>query len=128
MLSSAVAQVEPTRESPRIEVNLPAKLVEAATVRPAVLSNMARGGVFVATPAPAAVGTRLTLRFRLVSTLVCEASGRVVWRTETRGFGVAFETTNKHMDSFTRGLAVIPAALRTFYLADVIDPRIELAS
>jgi Tfp pilus assembly protein PilZ len=128
MLSSVATSHEPTRQHPRIQVLLTAKLVDGPSVRPALLANMARGGVFVATPEPAAVGARVTLRFRLVSTLACEASGRVAWRSDARvpGFGVAFETTNKHMDSFTRGLEKVPDGLRTFYLADVIDPRIEL--
>ncbi len=127
MLSSVAATYEGTREHPRIEVNIAAKLVAHATEHSATLANMARGGVFVATAAAAPVGAQVTLRFRLVSALHCEASGRVVWQRDSAGFGVVFEATNKHMESFTRGLAVVPEALRTFYLADVIDPRIEIA-
>ncbi len=129
MYSLAAATLpESTREHRRITTNISARLVGDEDRRPALLANIASGGVFVATAAPAAIGARVKLRFRLVSTLECEASGSVVWRSTASGagFAVAFESTNKHMDSFTRGLAAMPDTLLTFYLADVIDPHIEI--
>jgi Tfp pilus assembly protein PilZ len=125
---SAATLAESTREHRRITTNVAARLVADQDRRPALLANMASGGVFVATTDPAAVGARVKLRFRLVSTLECEASGRVVWRSTAgeAGFGVAFESTNKHMASFTRGLSRVPDTLLTFYLADIIDPHIEI--
>ena len=126
MNSLAAATLESTRAHRRVTTNVSAKIVDDEARRPALLANIASGGVFVATAAPAAIGARVKLRFRLVSTLECEASGRVVWRAADGGFGVAFESTNKHMDSFTNGLVRVPATLLTFYLADVIDPHIEI--
>ena len=132
MRDSAVAAMsgpECTRRHPRYVVNITAKLVDEGESRPATVGNVALGGVYVKTAAPVDIGVRVRLSFRLVSKLNCEATGKVVWQTcegKTPGFGVSFEESNPQMSNFTKGLGRLPDQLRTFYLADVLDPRIQV--
>ncbi len=128
-LAQAVQTIEATRSHPRIAVNLKAKLLEGEQKRPAVLSNIAHGGVFVATSDPARVGADVVVRFRLLA-LECEATGKVVWNdveSDTPGFGVQFESKNQRMESFTKSLLILSENLRPLFLADILHARIELA-
>lgn len=118
------------RRAPRIPVNLAVQVMGDGTGR-AMLVNVARGGVFVGTAAPAEVGSVVHLQFRMLKARVCQAVGTVVWQramddAHPAGFGVAFVSTNKEMDSFVRSISNLPEKLRAIYLADVLDPRIEL--
>lgn len=129
--SAATAMTGPecTRRHPRYVVNITAKLVSDGVSRPATVGNVALGGIYVRTSQPVDIGVRVKLRFRLVSKLVCEATGKVVWQQcdgENPGFGVCFEDTNPQMSNFTKGLGRLPDKLRTFYLADVLDPSIAV--
>ncbi len=118
------------RKHPRIAVDLTAKLFvgdDDTEAVPAALKNVARGGVFVETDAPAAVGTRVNLCFRMLATRMCLASGRVVWSGADRGgFGMQFDKTNHEMDCFVRSLNNLPRKLRQVYLSDVLEPHIRL--
>lgn len=116
--------------APRIPLNLNVQIVGGDSDR-ATLLNVAHGGVFVHTETPAEVGARIQLQFRMLKARVCEATGTVVWRrasdaTQPSGFGVAFSQTNDNMKSFVRNISSLPEKLRAIYLADVLDPRIEL--
>lgn len=119
------------RRHPRVAIELRASLRDEAATSRASLLNVARGGVFVATARPPEIGRQVQVRFRMLATRVCEASGKVVWRTATDGsggFGVEFERTNHDMDCFLRSIANLPARLHAIYLADVLDPQITVAS
>lgn len=129
--STAAAMTGPecTRRHPRYVVNITAKLVAEDDASPATLGNVALGGLYVRTPAPVDIGVRVKVSFRLVSKLVCEATGKVVWQRsdgEHPGFGVSYEEANSQMSDFTKGLGRLPDKLRTFYLADVLDPRVQV--
>jgi hypothetical protein len=115
------------RRHERVPVDVPATVVEGGAAQAGRLRDVAAGGVFVASAAPATPGARVVLRFRMLRQRVCEAAGVVV-RTggDERGFAVAFERTNPAMDSFVHSLARLPEHLRVIYLADVIDPQLEL--
>lgn len=118
------------RSAPRVPVNLTVQLIGIGD-KEAILVNVGRGGLFVGTDTPAEIGSLIHLQFRMLKTRVCQAVGTVVWQRPTNdeqrsGFGVAFVDTNKNMDSFVRNVSSLPERLRMIYLADVMDPRIEL--
>ncbi len=120
-----------SERAPRIPVNLTVRVVGSRADGKAMLVNVARGGVFVGTDSPAKVGSLVHLQFRMLKARVCQAVGTVVWQRanandQTAGFGVRFVDTNQNMDSFVRNVSSLPAKLRTIYLADVLEPRIEL--
>ena len=120
---------ECTRRHPRYVVNITAKILDHEESTPATVGNVALGGAYVKTASPVDIGVRVRVSFRLVSKLQCEATGVVVWQScegETPGFGVAFDESNTQMSNFTKGLGRLPDKLRTFYLADVLDPSIEV--
>lgn len=126
---AAMTSPECTRRHPRYVVNITAKLVVEEHAHPATLGNVALGGIYVRTLDPVDTGVRVRVSFRLVSKLLCEATGTVVWRRsdgDQPGFGVSFEESNTQMSDFTKGLGRLPDKLRTFYLADVLDPRIQV--
>jgi len=122
----------------RVPVNLKVAVVGDAEdgdeLQQAMLVNVARGGVFVGTDTPAEVGSLIHLQFRMLKARICQAVGTVVWKRgitdqaeqTAAGFGVAFVDTNKNMDAFVRNVSALPEKLRGIYLADVLDPRIEL--
>lgn len=125
------ADKQQNTRAPRVPVNLDVRVVGERDEDKATLVNVARGGLFVGTATPAEVGSLVHLQFRMLKARVCQAVGTVVWqRTGTDeaqpGFGVAFVNTNSNMDMFVRTIASLPAKLRTIYLADVLEPRIEL--
>lgn len=120
---------DPPRRHPRIRVDLAAKLEAAGEPRRATVADLSRGGLFCASDPAPEVGTPVTLRFRLLSQLDCQAVGRVVWRGclgDLDGFGVAFDDTSRHMATFTSSLTSMPPKLRTIYLAGVIAPTITI--
>ena len=120
------AQYEPPRRHPRVQVDLAAKLEDGARV---TLGDLSTGGLFCATDATPALGTRVTLRFRLLGQLECNAVGRVVWcgcQRGRRGFGVAFESTSRQMASFAASLAKMRPNLRPIYLAGVVGPTLTV--
>jgi len=129
--SAATAMTGPecTRRHPRYVVNITAKLVAEGGTHPATFGNVALGGIYIRTAAPVDIGVRVRVSFRLVSKLVCEATGTVVWQRKDEdhpGFGVSFDESNSQMSDFTKGLGRLPDKLRTFYLADVLDPRVAV--
>lgn len=113
---------DPPRRHARIRTDLPAQLNEARVV----LRDVSSGGAFVATDTPLPVGTRVTLRFRLLGSMPCEAAGRVAWTGTGSGFGVEFERMSRQMTSFAANLARMPERLVPLYLAGVLDPRLTL--
>ena len=127
-VSVAIAP-ENTRRHERVVVNLEAKVEGASGARPAVLADVGEGGVAVSAVEAPEVGAAVTVRFHLLR-LACEATGRVVWRRDGAGglvFGVAFDAANKQMATFLRNLGAMPVRLRSLYLLDVFDPRVQIA-
>ena len=118
-----------TRRYPRVVVDLPARLVcETRGDRRARVVDVARGGIFVGTERPAAIGAPIRLSFRTLTTR-CDASGRVVWRRvegEPRGFGVEFDSVSPQMNAFVAQLERLSVKLRPIFLADVLEPRVEV--
>lgn len=133
-MSEAAEAIESTgnkRRHPRVVVNITATMRAAddEANRDAVVIDVADGGAFIETSRPARVGALVSLTFRMLAERRCEATGRVVWRTTDSvrtGFAIRFEDANPAMQSFTRSLAKLPPKLRSVYLADVLDPRIEV--
>jgi hypothetical protein len=128
---SVVVAIAPenTRKHERVVVNLEAKVEREDGERPAVLADVGEGGVAVAAVEAPEVGAAVTVRFRLLR-LACEASGRVVWRksgSQRTRFGIAFDGSNPQMETFLRNLAAMPVRLRSLYLLDVADPRVQIA-
>ena len=116
------------RRHERVAVDVPATVASGGAEQSARLRDVAAGGMFVASAAAASPGARVVLRFRMLRQRVCEATGVVVrCGPGEHGFAVAFERTNPAMDSFVNSLAKLPEHLRVIYLADVIDPRLELS-
>ena len=120
-----------TRKYIRVDVNMTIML--RATSEPglseAKLVNVARGGIFVGMGNPPEIGRRVSLRFHILNTRVCEATGTIVWRnldSNNSGFGVCFNKTNLAMDVFTRSLSTLPPKLRSVFLADVQESTIEV--
>ncbi len=116
------------RRHPRVVIDLAVRLSREETETTARVVDIARGGAFVRTRRPAAVGSPVRLRLRTLATKSCEAGGRVVWRRPTvrPGFGVCFDDTNEAMQMFVRSLERLSLPLRSIYLADVIDPHVEV--
>jgi len=125
---SVVASIatEGTRRHARVVVNLDAMVERADGERPALLADLGEGGVAVTAAEAPEVGAAVTIRFRLLK-LTCQAHGRVVWRSSSGGFGVAFDDANAQMAGFLRNLAAIPPELRGLYLLDIADPRVSIA-
>jgi hypothetical protein len=127
-LAEAATTPHERRRHERVAVDVPATVASGGAEQSARLRDVAAGGVFVASSAAAAPGARVVLRFRMLRQRVCEAAGVVVrCGSSEHGFAVAFEHTNPAMDSFVHSLARLPEHLRVIYLADVIDPRVELS-
>lgn len=127
-LAGVATSLEERRRHERVAVDVPATVASDAGEQSARLRDVAAGGMFVASAATAAPGARVVLRFRMLRQRVCEAAGVVVrCGSGEHGFAVAFERTNPAMDSFVNSLARLPEHLRVIYLADVIDPRLELS-
>jgi Tfp pilus assembly protein PilZ len=131
-MGEAAESIEPVgnkRRHPRVVVNMNATIAANDENRDAVVIDVATGGAFIRTSRPARVGSTVSLTFRMLAERRCEASGRVVWRSTEdgrTGFAISFEDANPAMRSFTRSLAKLPPKLRSVYLADVLDPRIEV--
>jgi len=121
------AHYDPPRRHPRVPVDLVVKVDGGERAR---LGDLSAGGLFCATDLrPPEVGTRVTLYFRLLGQLECQAIGRVVWHGRNRsraGFGVEFDTTSKQMASFAANLTRMAPNLRPIYLAGVVGPTITL--
>jgi hypothetical protein len=119
---------ENTRRHERVVVNLEARVEGEGGERPALLADVGEGGVAVSAVEAPEVGAAVTVRFRLLR-LGCEATGRVVWRRAGAQpvFGVAFDAANDQMATFLRNLGAMPARLRSLYLLDVADPRVQIA-
>ncbi len=122
-----------TRRHIRVDVNMSLKLhTQNQPAQGEVeLVNVARGGIFVGMGDPPAIGHQVSLRFHILNTRVCEASGIVVWRNmdpNNSGFGVQFNRTNLAMDVFTRSVTILPPKLRSIFLADVQESTIELVA
>ena len=129
--AESIERASNKRRHQRVVVNLTATLRDAdeQVRRDAVLIDVAAGGAFVGTSSPPRLGSVVNLSFRMLAERQCEASGRVVWRSTANGrigFGVSFDDANPAMQNFTTVLAKLPASLHPVYLADVLDPRIEV--
>lgn len=96
ILPGADASADPTerRADPRIPVETDVTIGGQGRVQTGVSIDVSMGGLFVAAYAPLAVGTRVSLRFRLPTGSVVGA-GTVQWVREARpgriaGMGIAF--------------------------------------
>ena len=137
-ISCLALQVSPpstrryTRKHERVEVHLPIVLVGNSR-RPVMeieLTNLGRGGVFISMDNPPHLGESVYLRFQLLRTRLCHASGNVVWRSiepNYCGFGVCFTRTNLAMDVFTRNLSTLSPKLRAVFLEDVHESTLQIA-
>jgi hypothetical protein len=112
---------DPPRRHPRVRTDLPVRCGDDR----ATLRDVSCGGAFVAAPVAPAVGARVTLRFRLLGSMPCEASGLVAW-SGGGGFGVDFDRMSRQMKSFAENLARMPDRLVPLYLAGVLDPALTL--
>lgn len=123
--ATATKLFDPPRRHVRVKTDLPARL-EAIRV---VLRDVGRGGACIATDTSPPIGIRVTLRFRLLGSMPCEASGRVAWSGTVAGipsFGVEFDHLSRQMTSFADNLARMPERLVPLYLAGVLDPQLTL--
>lgn len=127
-LATLAMNTDERRRHERVPVDVPATVMDGEVDQAARLRDVAAGGAFFASAAAADPGTRVVLRFRMLRQRVCEATGVVVRAAaDEPGFAIAFQQTNPAMDSFLRCLLKLPEHLRVIYLADVIDPRLELS-
>lgn len=113
---------------PSVNVHLRVTVIPRSGAEPVEgeLVNIGADSMFVRAPITVSPGKMVTLRFRMLSKRVCEASGQVVWHQDG-GFGVVIEERNAAMDSFLREAAKLTPNLRQIYLADVLYPRIDVA-
>ena len=92
------------RSSPRIATRLRCSYADCDELRRASVTNLATGGVFISTTAPAPLGTRLQLRIQIEeSGAEIEVPGVVVstnfapGQPRQRGMGVRFDTVTPEM-------------------------------
>lgn len=115
------------RRHPRVPVKLLATLLPGPDAENIAVEvgNFAPGGIFVKAANPLLPGSIIEVSFRMIANRVCKAKGRVAWNGDA-GFGIAFDDTNEDMDRFTAQLLELSPHLHRFYLADVLDPELQV--
>lgn len=90
------------------------------------LVNIAADGMLVRAPIDAPSQSSIVLRFRMLGNRECEARGRVT--AQTNGdLEIGLEQRSPDMERFLGELEKLPVPLRPIYLADVLQPRLDVA-
>jgi uncharacterized protein (TIGR02266 family) len=120
------------REFDRVPYSVQVEYRTASSFLVAYSINLSRGGIFLETAQPAAIGTQVALQFAVPGAAPIAASGIVVWRRELEdadgppGMGIEFQNVGPQLGPMIDDLVIAYTGISVLVVAGTTQDRTAL--